>query len=112
MAMTIFVCDRGWVVIGEPDPVREHPPQSVLLHRAAVVRRWGTSSGLGQLAAEGPLEETILDPAPEGIIVPFSAMVGPWFPCSKEAWQNYLLPREASTAAPLGVPAANDAESG
>jgi hypothetical protein len=34
------------------------------LKKAAIVRRWGTTEGLGQLAEEGPLKNTILDYCP------------------------------------------------
>jgi hypothetical protein len=35
------------------------------LRNGSVVRRWGTTKGLGELAAEGPTANTILDPLTE-----------------------------------------------
>lgn len=56
----IAVLQRGWVVVGRYQ-------QMGLIGRlsdAAVVRRWGTAEGLGELARKGPLEDTILDSCP------------------------------------------------
>ena len=55
----IVVLQRGWVIVG----LVEEDGDKIVIHDAAVVRRWGTSKGLGELAAEGPLPETVLDPA-------------------------------------------------
>ena len=57
----IVILQRGWVMVGrysqEGDECR--------LDGASVIRRWGTTKGLGELAAGGPIErKTILDPAP------------------------------------------------
>lgn len=46
--------------------------------RAYTVRRWGTNNGLGELAAQGPLSETILDAIPFGIHVPLESVHGVW----------------------------------
>lgn len=59
--MVILVLQRGWVAIGSLE--REGP--SLVLRRAAIIRRWGTTKGLGQLALEGPRPETIVDPCGE-----------------------------------------------
>jgi len=54
----IVILQRGWVVVG-----RWHRDgDDVTLTSASVIRRWGTSKGLGELA-NGPLSETKLDPA-------------------------------------------------
>ena len=54
----IVVCDRGWVVVGDYAATAEE----IVLTDASVIRRWGTKSGLGELR-NGPLEDTVLDPA-------------------------------------------------
>lgn len=56
--MTILVLQRGWVVIGEGSL----ESGEWKLERASVIRRWGTTAGVGQLALEGPQSETIVDP--------------------------------------------------
>lgn len=54
----ILVLQRGWVAIG-----RYHKDGADhVLADAAVVRRWGTAKGLGQLALSGPTLSTVLDP--------------------------------------------------
>ena len=54
----IVILQRGWVVVGnyQTDGVFSW------IDDGAVVRRWGTSRGLGELAYKGPLENTVLDP--------------------------------------------------
>jgi hypothetical protein len=58
-AFVIVVLQRGWVAVGnlwsDGDGLR--------LEEASVIRRWGTTKGLGQLAFEGPTKSTVLDPA-------------------------------------------------
>ena len=54
----IVVLHRGWVVIGHYSLSGEE----VTVSNASVIRRWGTSRGLGQIAREGFTSETILDP--------------------------------------------------
>lgn len=56
----IVVLERGWVIVGNV----EQEGDCFVLTSGAVVRRWGTSKGLGELAEMGPLPETILDPLP------------------------------------------------
>jgi hypothetical protein len=52
----ILVLQRGWVVVGN---YSEEGDECVLTD-ASVIRRWGTTKGLGQLAS-GPLADTVLD---------------------------------------------------
>lgn len=54
----IVVLQRGWVVVGK----MEREGTQCKLHSASVIRNWGTKKGLGELAAEGPKKDTILDP--------------------------------------------------
>lgn len=54
----IVVLPHGWVLIGrlEDDGMGDY-----VLREAAVIRRWGTTGGLGQLALEGKQSGTELD---------------------------------------------------
>ena len=54
----IIVLMHGWVVVGQ----LEQDGDWYLLINGSVIRRWGTTMGLGELAAKGPLPETKLDP--------------------------------------------------
>lgn len=56
----IVVLQRGWVAVGDLD--RSAAPQ-LTLRNARIIRRWGTSGGLGELAEKGPLKDTTLDHA-------------------------------------------------
>lgn len=52
----ISILNRGWIVIGE----FSNQGVSCFVDKAYVIRRWGTTAGLGQLI-NGPTDQTILD---------------------------------------------------
>jgi len=54
----IVVLQRGWALIGRYNRNGER----CSLTDASVIRAWGTTKGLGQLAKEGPQSNTKLDP--------------------------------------------------
>ncbi len=56
----IIILNRGWVVVGE---YSEKGDECTLMD-ASVIRVWGTTKGLGELAENGPLSSTKLDPCP------------------------------------------------
>ena len=56
----IVILQRGWVMVGELTKDGVY----FTLTNASVIRRWGTSQGLGELATKGPLSETQLEPTP------------------------------------------------
>ena len=56
--MKIVILNRGWVAVGK----FTRSGDMCRLTDASVIRQWGTSKGLGQLALEGPQENTKLDP--------------------------------------------------
>jgi len=56
----IIVLDRGWNLVGR----LEKDGDWYILIDGHVIRRWGTSEGLGELAMKGKLPETKLDPLP------------------------------------------------
>lgn len=53
----IVVLHRGWVVVGK----YKESGDEVIVKDASVIRRWGTTKGLGELI-NGPLADTVLDP--------------------------------------------------
>lgn len=57
--LRIVVLQRGWVLVG----MYHASGNECRLEDSFVIRRWGTSEGLGELAAKGPLPETKLDPS-------------------------------------------------
>ena len=54
----IVVLQRGWVCVGK---YSKEGNEGVLTD-ASVIRIWGTSKGIGELAQNGPLSNTKLDP--------------------------------------------------
>jgi hypothetical protein len=54
----IVILDRGWVAVGRWSKAGSE----CRLDGAYIIRIWGTERGLGQLAMDGPLKSTVLDP--------------------------------------------------
>jgi hypothetical protein len=82
--LKILVLNRGWVVVGDVT----HNGAWVTVTNGAVVRRWGTQHGLGELAAQGPLANTILDSF-ERVSVHELGIVAA-FDCNTENWKGEL----------------------
>ena len=57
----VVILQRGWVIVGE----LSQSGTTVTINNASVIRLWGTTKGLGQLALEGPQSGTKLDPCGE-----------------------------------------------
>lgn len=55
----IVVCQRGFVYAGDVEQQCEY----LVIRNAVNIRRWGTSRGLGELAAKGNQSETKADAA-------------------------------------------------
>ena len=53
----IVVVESGWVFAAVLDSTEDHLRAS----ECAVIRTWGTTNGLGELALKGPTKETVLD---------------------------------------------------
>jgi hypothetical protein len=79
----IVIGQRGWVWVG----YYRHENEVVTLTGARTIRRWGTSVGLGELAA-GPLGETVLDPT--GIVEIHELAVVATIHADAEAWSGHL----------------------
>ena len=54
----IVVLDRGFVYVGNVT----HDGEWCVISNAKNIRLWGTTRGLGELAQNGPLQNTKLDP--------------------------------------------------
>ena len=83
--LKIVVLQRGWVLIG----TFEQEEDKCKLHNASVIRVWGTSQGLGQLANEGPTEKTILDKC-HGLIEFNDLTMVLSISAEQSKWQNKL----------------------
>lgn len=80
----IVVLQRGWVALGHYNLDGERAK----LSQASIVRRWGTSKGLGQLAAEGPLANTVLDPTPDIEFHALTELLN--IKCNPEKWAKHF----------------------
>lgn len=75
----LVIAQRGWVFVGR----YTQDGENVVLTAAKVIRKWGTSKGLGELCA-GPTSTTVLDPAGTvrlhalGIVATFDAAPDGW----------------------------------
>lgn len=78
----IVIADRGFVWVGD---VSIDDAWCVITN-SQQVRRWGTDRGLGQLAASGPLRNTVLDPAGT-VRVPLRAVIG-LVECEASKWAS------------------------
>jgi len=90
----IVVLDRGFVYVGDVTLAGDF----VTIESAQNVRRWGTSKGLGELAAKGPQRNTVLDPAGT-VRAPMRALIT-LIACDAAAWSGGVgaQPHEAATA--------------
>lgn len=76
----IVILDRGFVYVGDVSV----DDDLVTIAAAQNVRRWGTTQGLGELAAKGPLKATALDPA--GLVrAPMRAVIA-FIACEASSW--------------------------
>ena len=56
----IVILQRGWVMVG----VFSQNGPNCRLDQASVIRKWGTTKGLGEIADGGPTKNTVLDKCP------------------------------------------------
>ena len=79
----IIILPRGFVVVGQ----WYQQGRYVEIKNGGIVRRWGTSKGLGELAEKGPLGETIIDKSPPmrhtELVVVLTHL------CDQEVWQAW-----------------------
>jgi hypothetical protein len=78
--LNIVILDRGFVFVGDVEVSGDW----VIVTNAKNVRRWGTSQGLGELAAKGPQPETKLDMCGT-IKAPMRAVIG-LIKCEESKW--------------------------
>lgn len=81
----IVVLKRGWVVVGNV----EQKVKKTYIRNASIIRRWGTTNGLGELAMNGKLEETVLDKCLD--IVSHNENVIFMMNCNQSKWEKICL---------------------
>jgi hypothetical protein len=80
--LKIVILQRGWVMVGK----FERNGSECKLHNASVIRTWGTNKGVGELAANGPLTNTKLDPC-NGVVEFDYLTVVATISCNESKWK-------------------------
>jgi hypothetical protein len=81
----IVILQRGWVMVGR----LERNGSECKLHNASVIRKWGTTKGLGEIAANGPTSNTVLDKAYGVVEFDYLTVVAS-ISVKEELWENKL----------------------
>lgn len=81
----ICILQRGWVMVGR----LERNGDACKLHNANVVRVWGTTNGLGEIAKGGPTPSTKLDKT-HGVVEFNDATMIACIACEESKWKNKL----------------------
>ncbi len=80
----IVILDKGFVSVG----VYSATATEGMLTNAAVIRRWGTSRGLGEIAEDGPTTSTVLDKTPTQRF-PTHSVINT-IECDQKKWKKVL----------------------
>ena len=81
----IVILQRGWILVGR----FERNNSDCKLHNASVIRNWGTSKGLGEIANEGPKSGTKLDKCYGLVQFDYLTIVA-LIDCREEKWVREL----------------------
>ena len=81
----IVILQRGWVMVGR----FERNGSDCKLHNASVIRSWGTTKGLGEIAKDGPTSNTKLDPC-NGLVEFDYLTVVASISCEEEKWKSVI----------------------
>jgi len=81
--VAIMVLQRGWVIVGR---LASTSDTTVVITGASVIRYWGTTRGLGELAANGPTATTKLDPAGTVRVHPLGVVLR--IDCNQDKWEG------------------------
>jgi len=81
----IVILQRGWVMVGR----FEKGEDTCKLYDASVIRSWGTTKGLGEIAEGGPTSTTKLDKC-YGVVEFDWLTVVASVAVNDEAWKKYL----------------------
>lgn len=81
----IVILQRGWIVVGR----FERNGSDCKMSNASVIRTWGTTNGLGEIAKKGPTGSTKLDKC-YGIVQFDYLTVVATIDCVEAEWKNEL----------------------
>jgi hypothetical protein len=80
----IVILQRGWICVGRY--IKSGDERK--LEGASVIRVWGTTKGLGEIAEGGPTNSTKLDPAGTVRFHPLAEVAA--LDCNAEKWSKYV----------------------
>lgn len=81
----IVILQRGWIMVG----YFERSGNDCKLSKASVIRSWGTTKGLGEIALGGPTSSTKLDKC-HGLVEFDYLTVVAQVACEESKWKNAL----------------------
>jgi hypothetical protein len=81
----IAILQRGWAMVGR----FERKDNDCSLSDASVIRTWGTTKGLGEIADAGPTSTTKLDKC-NGLVEFDYLTVVALISCNENKWENKL----------------------
>lgn len=81
----IVILQRGWAMVGR----FERKNSECKLYGASVIRTWGTTKGLGEIAEGGPTSSTKLDPC-YGVVEFDYLTVVATIACNEDKWEGKL----------------------
>ena len=81
----IIILQRGWNMVGR----FERNGSDCKLHNASVIRAWGTTRGLGEIASGGPTKNTELDPCNGMVEFDYLTVVAT-IACDETKWEKSL----------------------
>ena len=79
----IVILQRGWAMVGR----FKREGADCNLRDASVIRTWGTTKGLGEIAEGGPTSSTKLDPC-NGLVQFDYLTVVATISCNEDKWKN------------------------
>ncbi len=80
----ILILQRGWITVGNVKKENGY----FISENSSVIRKWGTTKGIGELAFNGPTEETKLDKC--GTVRAHELTTVAIIDCNSEKWENVL----------------------
>ena len=81
----IVILQRGWIMVGR----FERKGSDCKLNSASVIRVWGTTRGLGEIAENGPTSSTKLDPCYGTVEFDYLTVVAT-ISCNEEKWKKEI----------------------
>ena len=78
----ICILQRGWVMVGD----LSQKGHDMTLKNASVIRIWGTSRGIGEIAGNGPTDKTKLDTTSGDVFFHELTLVAR-IKCNEEKWK-------------------------